>query len=112
MKSTHLFFAAGLALASVISTTSMAQTAPIPDHPRVNEVNRRLDNQQNRIQRGLANGTLNGRQAARDERHIANIAQRESADEAKHGGHLTQGEQNRLNRAENRNSRRIYRQAH
>jgi hypothetical protein len=31
--------------------------------------------------------------AARDETHDANIAQRESIDEAKHGGHLTKSEQ-------------------
>jgi hypothetical protein len=53
---------------------------------------------------------MTGRQAARDESHDANIAQREAVDESKHDGHLTKGEQNRLNRSENRNSRRIHRQ--
>ena len=92
------------------SGAAIAQT--VPDHPRVNEVNQRLDNQQARINQGLANGTMTGKQAARDEAHDANIAKRESVDEAKHNGHLTKGEQNRLNRSENRNSRRIYRQKH
>jgi hypothetical protein len=55
---------------------------------------------------------MTGRQAARDESHDANIAQREAVDESKHDGHLTKGEQNRLNRSENRNSRRIHRQKH
>ena len=101
---------AGLCGASLASTAAMAQE--VPDHPRVNEVNQRLDNQQSRINQGLANGTLTGKQAAHDEAHDANIAKRESVDEAKHNGHLTKGEQNRLNRSENRNSRRIYRQKH
>jgi hypothetical protein len=113
MKTTnHFVTAAGLVCASLISSVSIAQSDPVPDHPRVNEVNQRLDNQQARINQGLANGTMNGRQAARDEAHDANIAKRESVDEAKHGGHLTKGEQRRLNRSENRNSHRIYRQKH
>lgn len=101
---------AGLCCAGLASGSVMAQE--VPDHPRVNEVNQRLDNQQARINQGLANGTMNGKQAARDEAHDANIAKRESVDEAKHNGHLTKGEQNRLNRSENRNSRHIYRQKH
>jgi hypothetical protein len=92
--------------------SSLAMAQDVPDHPRVNEVNQRLDNQQARINQGLANGTMTGKEAARDEAHDANIAKRESVDEAKHGGHLTKGEQNRLNRSENKNSRRIYRQKH
>jgi hypothetical protein len=103
---------AGIVCATLISMKSLAQTAPVPDHPRDNEVNQRLDNQQARIDQGLAKGTMTGQQAARDERHDANIAQREAVDESKHNGHITKGEQRRLNRSENRNSRHIYHQKH
>jgi hypothetical protein len=103
---------AGFVCAAMISAPSMAQTAPVPDHPRENEVNQRLDNQQARINQGLAKGTMTGKQAATDEKHDANIAQREAVDESKHNGHITKGEQNRLNRSENKNSKRIYRQKH
>lgn len=96
----------------VLLGSGAARAQDVPDHPRVNEVNQRLDNQQQRIDKGLANGTMSGKQAARDEAHDANIARRESVDEAKHGGHLTKGEQNRLNRSLNRNSRHIYKQKH
>jgi hypothetical protein len=92
--------------------SSLAMAQDVPDHPRVNEVNQRLDNQQARINQGLANGTMTGKEAARDEAHDTNIAKRESVDEAKHDGHLTKAEQNRLNKSENKNSRRIYRQKH
>ena len=92
--------------------SSLAMAQDVPDHPRVNEVNQRLDNQQARINQGLANGTMTGKEAARDESHDANSAKRESVDEAKHDGHLTKAEQNRLNKSENKNSRRIYRQKH
>ena len=108
-KSKALTFA-GMCCMVLGSSLAMAQT--VPDHPRVNEVNQRLDNQQARINQGLANGTMTGKQAARDEAHDANIAKRESVDEAKHNGHLTKGEQRRLNKSENKNSRRIYRQKH
>src|SRR5271155_6212791 len=101
---------AALCCAGFVSSLAMAQD--VPDHPRVNEVNQRLDNQQARINQGLANGTMTGKEAARDESHDANIAKRESVDEAKHDGHLTKAEQNRLNKSENKNSRRIYRQKH
>lgn len=95
---------------TAIATNAAAQTAPVPDHPRVNEVNQRLDNQQNRIDKGEADGQISGKQAARDETHDTNIAKRESSDEAKHGGHLTKAEQRTLNKSENKNSRRIHRQ--
>jgi hypothetical protein len=101
-----------LAFSALVSGTVMAQDTTVPGHPRVNEVNQRLSNQQNRIAAGEANGTINGKQAARDEKQDANIAQRESADEAKHNGHLTKGVDARLNKSENHDSRRIRRQKH
>lgn len=82
----------------------------MPHHPRVNEVNKHVDNQRKRIDKGVANGTITPKQAARDEQHNANIAQRASADEAHHNGHLTKKETRNLNRAENRNSRHIRKQ--
>jgi hypothetical protein len=101
-----------ITFSALVSGTVIAQDTSVPGHPRVNEVNTRLSNQQNRIANGEANGTMNAKQAARDETHDASIAQRESADEAKHNGHLTAGEDRRLNRSQNRNSRRIRNQKH
>ena len=97
----------------MLAGLASAQTPPpVPGHPRVNEVDHRLDNQQQRIDNGLAKGTMTPMQAARDEKRDASIAQRASVDEARHDGHLTKAETRRLNRAENRNSRAIYRQKH
>ncbi len=101
-----------LAFSALISGTVMAQDTTVPGHPRVNEVNQRLSNQQSRTQNGVADGQIGAKQAAHDEKQDANIAQRESADQAKHGGHLTTGEQKRLNKSENHDSRRIRRQRH
>ncbi len=99
-----------LACSTLLGTGAMAQDSTVPGHPRVNEVNQRVDNQQNRTANGIAQGTITGKQAANDEKRDANIAQRESADEARHNGHLTKGEDRRLNRSENRNSCAIRRQ--
>jgi hypothetical protein len=113
MKHAKIYLnAAGLACALLVCVQSRAQTAPVPGHPRENEVNQRLDNQQARINQGLAKGTMTGAQAARDEKHDANIAQREAVDESKHNGHITKAEQARLNKSENKNSKRIYKQKH
>ena len=102
--------------AALVSGAVMAQSAEpaqtVPGHGRINEVNKRVDNQQDRVQDGVAKGQINAKQAARDESHTTNIAQRESADEAKHNGHLTKHEQHNLNKSENRNSRRIRKQRH
>ncbi|MDE1963466.1 MAG: hypothetical protein KGI42_06100 [Xanthomonadaceae bacterium] len=99
-----------LATSALAATGVMAQTGTVPHHPRVNEVNKRIDNQQQRIDKGVANGTITGKQAIRDQQHAGNIAQRASADEARHNGHLTRKETRHLNRAENRNSRHIRKQ--
>jgi hypothetical protein len=103
-------FAAAFASGAVMAQSSGDPT--VPGHPRVNEVNKRLDNQQGRTQAGVAKGQVNARQEARDEKHDANIAQRAGIDEARHHGHLTRREHRNLNRAENRNSRRIRKQRH
>lgn len=94
---------------ALASGAAMAQT-DVPGHPRVNEVNNRLENQQDRIQAGVKDGQLNAKQATRDETRDNNIAARESADEAKHGGHLTKREQRNLNKSLNKDSRNIHRQ--
>jgi len=78
-------------------------------HPRVNEVSGRLNNQQRRINNGVASGRLNPQQAGRLQRGDQRIQQRETRDMAMHGGHLTGRETANLNRAENRVSGRINR---
>lgn len=112
-KMTSRFSLIGFTMAAALASAgAMAQSAPqdVPGHPRVNEVNQRLDNQQNRIQAGVADGQLNAKQAAHDEKQDANIAQRESKDEAKNGGHLTKNEQKNLNKSLNQDSKRIHKQ--
>ena len=107
-----LSLAASVLLAgSVLSTAAFAQESPIvPGHPRVNEVDQRLQNQQNRIDAGVQNGTLNAKQATADEKRDAKVGQELSADEAKNGGHITKAEQAKMNKQLNKNSKKIHKQ--
>jgi len=83
-----------------------------PGHPRVNEVNTREQNQQNRIANGEKNGTMTPGQAAHVEKQEQHIDNQEKRDMAAHNGHLTKGEQKQLNREQNRTSKEIYKDKH
>jgi hypothetical protein len=118
-KSLLVLAAGGLMLVSAASAqtqdsnTSGAGPGVVdPGHPRVNEVNTREQNQQDRIANGVQNGTMTPGQASRVENREQNIENQQKADMAAHNGHLTKGEQRQLNREQNRTSRRIYKDKH
>ena len=100
---------AGIGSASAqTSTTSGAGPGVVdPGRPRVNEVNKREENQQQRIGNGVKNGTLTPQQTSNLEKREANVQNREQRDMAKNNGHLTKAEQNGINRQQNRVSRSI-----
>jgi hypothetical protein len=99
---------AGSASAQTSTTTSGAGPGVVdPGHPRVNEVNRREENQQQRIGNGVKNGTLNSRQTANLEKRETSVQNREQRDMAKNNGHLTKAEQKGINRQQNRISKSI-----
>jgi hypothetical protein len=92
-----------LALTAVTILTTGAAYAG----PRVNEVNSRVENQQKRIDAGVQNGTINAKQEAKDEKALTKVETKESADQAKDGGHITKKQQRKLNRRLNKDSTRI-----
>ena len=92
--------AAGAAYAQEPSTT--------PAQPPT--VNQRLENQKDRIQAGVADDQLTKREAARAARRDRAIHLKELKDRQANGGTLTEQEKAELNRALNRNSRRIARE--
>jgi len=106
-----------LALTVLIGSggTAIAQSAPdVPDpgHPRINEVQQRIDNQQSRVDRGISDGQINAKQAAHDDAKLGREQSSLNKDEAKNGGHITKGEQKNLNKRLNKGSKQIYRQRH
>lgn len=72
----------------------------------------RAENQQDRIANGVASGQLNAAEASRLEHQEGKINQEVRADRAANGGKLTADEKGQVNRQQNRESRRIYRQKH
>lgn len=67
-------------------------------------------NQQQRIENGIQNGSLTNREVAKLERGQARVARKEARAGA--DGHVGAGEQARIQRSENRQSRRIHREKH
>jgi hypothetical protein len=114
-----LVLAAGMLLAgasaaqTATSNTSGAGPGVVdPGHPRVNQVNGREENQQQRIANGVKNGSLSPGETANLERRENHIQNEEKRDMAKNNGHLTKAEQNKLNRQQNHVSRSIYKDKH
>jgi len=104
---------AGSAAAQTTTTTSGAGPGVVdPGHPRVNQVNNREENQQQRIAKGIQNGKLNSKQTANLEKRETSVQNREQKDMAKNNGHLTKAEQKGINRQQNRISKSIYKDKH
>jgi hypothetical protein len=76
------------------------------------EVDRREENQQDRIAQGVKSGQLTPGETAHLERQEQRIDNQVKAERAANGGHLTAGERAQVNREENRESRRIYAAKH
>jgi hypothetical protein len=103
---------AGSASAQTSTTSGAGPGVVDPGHPRVNEVNQREENQQQRIGNGVKNGALNAQQASNLEKREASVQNREKKDMAEHNGHLTKAEQKGINRQQNRISKSIYKDKH
>lgn len=77
-----------------------------------NRVNRREDHQQDRIGRGVENGSLTTGEASRLEKNQTRIDNEVAKDRAANGGSLTSQERQQVKRQENRQSHAIYKAKH
>ena len=77
-----------------------------------NEINQRQRNQQKRIGNGVENGSLTPAETARLEKQEAAIHHEVKTERKANGGTLTAQERRQVNRQQNRESKRIYRQKH
>ena len=102
----------GSAFAQNPNTSGAGPGVVDPNHPRVNQVNRRERRQQNRIANGVKSGQLTPKETANLERRENHLVKDEKRDMAKDGGHLTKKDQAQLNREANRDNRAIYRDKH
>ena len=98
--------AATVALAGLASN-AMADTQWQKEHPRREQVNNRLANQNKRIHQEVKEGELSKGQAAKLHREDRNIRREERAMASTNHGHITKAEQKALNQQENQVSKQI-----
>jgi len=85
-------------------------SAPVSAQTNDPGVQKRMENQEGRIEQGVKSGQLTPREAGRLEAQQARIQQNEQRMKA--DGKLTAGERERLTRQQNKASRDIYRLKH
>ncbi|HZS82613.1 MAG TPA: hypothetical protein VFA50_07060 [Stellaceae bacterium] len=89
------------------STGAMAQTQWEQNHPRRDQVNDRLANQNKRIHKEVKEGDLTKRQAAKLHKDDRQIRKEERLMASQNHGHITKQEQRTLNQQENKVSKKI-----
>jgi len=100
------------ALAIALSFTTYAQgpgvqRTNIKNHPRVNQVNKRIDNQEKRIKEERKEGEMTKAEAKEARKNISEINMQKKVMRQEHNGHLTKKDQKALNKELNQNSKEI-----
>ncbi len=102
-----IFIAVLTSFIAATSSSAMAETKFEQNHPRRDQVNDRLQNQDRRINHEVKAGEITKQQAHqlhKDDHHIRHEERRMAAN---NGGGITKQEQNKLNRQENTVSAQI-----
>jgi hypothetical protein len=76
------------------------------------EINQRKENQQDRIAQGVKSGQLTPGETAHLEKQESAINHEEKAMRAQDNGHLTKADRKLINKQQNQESRRIYKDKH
>lgn len=100
----------GISLAAFLMgnvSLAMAETQWQKDHPRREQVNSRLNNQNNRIDNKVDSGKMTKAQAAKVHKEDRRIRGEERSMASQNGGHITKQEQRALNQQENKVSNQI-----
>jgi hypothetical protein len=90
-----------------MATTALADTQWQKSHPRREQVNNRLANQNKRIRTEVAEGEISKGQAAQLHKEDHQIRTEERLMASQHNGHITRQEQKTLNQQENAVSQQI-----
>lgn len=104
---TLLAVAVAATVSTGIAASAMAETPWEKTHPRRDQVNDRLQNQNRRIHQQVKDGKLTKAQAAALHKDDRQIRQEERDMASQNGGHITKSEQRTLNQQENVASRQI-----
>ena len=95
------------AFAAGMTTSAAADTTWQQNHPRREQVNNRINNQNARIHNEVKEGELSKSQAAQLHKDDHQIRSEERAMASQNNGHITRQEQKALNQQENRLSNKI-----
>ena len=106
-KSTLIAAVAVAAAAAVLPAAAQAETKWEKNHPRRDQVNDRLANQNNRIKNEVKEGEITKGQAAQLHQQDRQIRQEERLMASQNGGHITKVEQKALNQQLNGVSKEI-----
>ena len=90
-----------------MASTALAETQWQKDHPRRTEVNKRLANQNRRINKEVKEGEITKGQVKQLHKEDHQIRQEERDMASQNGGHITKSEQKVLNQQENQVSKQI-----
>ena len=101
MNFTKLTFIANLSLTTAALSAQTSQ-----------QINQRKENQQDRIAQGVKSGQLPAGETAHLEKQESAINREERNMRAQDNGHLTKADKALINRQQNQESRRIYRDKH
>jgi hypothetical protein len=93
--------------ATTIASSAFAESEWDKNHPRREQVNNRLKNQDHRINQERREGEITKGQAQQLHQEDHQIRQEERDMASQNGGHITSGEQRTLNQQENAVSRQI-----
>lgn len=102
-----LGYAAAIVACAALVGTASADTTWQQNHPRREQVNNRLANQNKRINADVKNGTMTKSQAAAAHQEDRQVRQEERDMASQNGGHITKSEQRVLNGQENAISKQI-----
>jgi hypothetical protein len=94
-------------LVTLVFLGSVAASQAEGHHPRRKEVNHRLENQNKRIDRKVADGQMSKKEGAKLHKDDHQIRQEERDMASQDHGHITKQEQKTLNQQENGVSKKI-----
>ena len=107
MKAKKITIMVCLVSSVLIQGLGFADSTKEKNHPRRDQVNDRIENQDKRISKEVKEGEITKQQAKELRKKDKNIRQEERSMARQDGGHLNKGEQRNLNQQLNQNSKEI-----
>ena len=98
--------------ASLVAVPASSALAQQTTYSQRHSVNQRFANQQARINKGVADGQITPRGAAKADANQARISSQDARMRSRDGGHLTATDRHKLAREQDRTSRGVYNRNH